>query len=181
MTPGIVSVTPFELVWNAENLTQPRDPAGAQQLFVIRPGENVSSIGQRLEQAGLIRNADTFRTYLLWTGADTTIQVGTFRLSPARSGREIADMLKSTTLTELIFNILPGWRMEEIAASLPTSGLEITPEEFLSAASAPAELPNLSPSVGLPKVSSTPANTPWHVPLRLNNWSRFYYKIPLRS
>jgi UPF0755 protein len=138
----------LELVWNSEDLTQPRDPAGAQQLFTIQPGESVPSIAQRLEQAGLIRNADIFRTYLLWTGADTTIQVGTFRLSPAHSGREIADMLKSTTLTELIFNILPGWRMEEIAASLPTSGLDITPEGFLSAASAPADPPEFIPAGG---------------------------------
>jgi UPF0755 protein len=31
------------------------------------------------------------------------------------------------------FHILPGWRKEEIAASLPTSGLNISPEEFLAA------------------------------------------------
>jgi UPF0755 protein len=37
------------------------------------------------------------------------------------------------------FVILPGWRMEEIAASLPTSGLNITPEAFLSAAQNPPQ------------------------------------------
>lgn len=136
----------LELVWNSGDLTQPRDPAGAQQLFTIQPGESVPSIAQRLEKAGLIRNAQSFRTYLLWTGADTTIQIGTFRLSPARSAREIAEMLKSTTLTEVVFNILPGWRMEEIAASLPTSGLDITPGSFLSAASAPTERPEFIPA-----------------------------------
>jgi UPF0755 protein len=35
------------------------------------------------------------------------------------------------------FVVLPGWRMEEIAASLPTSGLGITPEDFLASASSP--------------------------------------------
>jgi UPF0755 protein len=34
------------------------------------------------------------------------------------------------------FVILPGWRMEEIAASLPTSGLSIAPDDFLHAARA---------------------------------------------
>ena len=107
---------------------------------VIQSGESVHSISDRLEQAGLIRNAQTFRTYLLWSGLDTILQTGTFRLSPAQTGRDIAQMLKSTTLTEVTFSVLPGWRLEEIAASLPTSGLAITPAAFL-AARAPAPAP----------------------------------------
>jgi len=35
------------------------------------------------------------------------------------------------------FAVLPGWRMEEIAASLPTSGLSITPDAFLAAVRKP--------------------------------------------
>jgi UPF0755 protein len=132
----------IDLVWNAGDLTQPRDPAGAEQVFVIQPDESVRSISTRLEEAGLIRNAQTFRTYLLWTGTDTLIQTGTYHLSPASSGREIADMLKSKNLTDVAFNILPGWRMEEVAASLPTSGLDFTPEAFLAAAAAPVNPPD---------------------------------------
>jgi UPF0755 protein len=136
----------LELVWNSGELTQPRDPGGADQLFIIQPGESVRSIADRLEQAGLIRNAQSFRTYLLWTGLDTIIQTGTYRFSPAQTGVEIAQMLKSTTLTEVTFSVLPGWRLEEIAASLPTSGLDITPADFLAAASAPANAPDFIPA-----------------------------------
>ena len=136
----------LDLVWNTGDLTQPRDPGGTDQLFVIQPGESVRSISDRLEQAGLIRNAQSFRTYLLWTGLDTIIQTGTYRLSPAQTGRDIAQMLKSTTLTEVTFSVLPGWRLEEIAASLPTSGLDITPADFLAAASAPANAPDFIPA-----------------------------------
>jgi UPF0755 protein len=135
----------YELVWNARDLTQPIDPAGVEQLFVIQPGESVVSISNRLEQAGLIRRASTFRAYLLWNGLDTIIQSGTYRLTPAQTGRDIAQILKSTTLTEVTFTVLPGWRMEEIAATLPTSGLEITPEAFLAAASASGIAPDLIP------------------------------------
>ncbi|HEX7540941.1 MAG TPA: endolytic transglycosylase MltG, partial [Anaerolineales bacterium] len=136
----------FELVWNAGDLTQPRDLAGTGQLFVIQPGESVVSISDRLEGSGLIRSASTFRAYLLWSGLDTVIQTGTYRLSPAQTGFAIAQMLKSTTLTEVTFTVLPGWRMEEIAAALPTSGLEFTPEVFLAAASAPAIPPDFIPN-----------------------------------
>ncbi|MEW6094158.1 MAG: endolytic transglycosylase MltG [Chloroflexota bacterium] len=136
----------LELMWNASDLTLPRDPNGAEQLFIIEAGEDAFSISNRLEAAGLIPNARTFRIYLAWTGMDAYIQIGTYRLSPAQSAESIAGMLQSATLTEVTFTVLTGWRMEEIAASLPTSGLSITPEEFLAAASAPAL--TLDPSIG---------------------------------
>jgi UPF0755 protein len=136
----------LKLVWNAGDLTQPRDPAGAEQLFSIQPGESVLSISNRLEGASLIRSASTFRAYLLWSGLDTVIQTGTYRLSPAQTGFVIAQTLKSTTLTEVTFTVLPGWRMEEIAATLPTSGLAITPEAFLAAAVSPPSYLELIPT-----------------------------------
>jgi UPF0755 protein len=40
--------------------------------------------------------------------------------------------LQDATPTQVDFVILPGWRIEEVAAALPTSGLEISPQEFLS-------------------------------------------------
>jgi UPF0755 protein len=134
-----------ELVWNAEDLVQPRDIAGTEQLFTITPGESVNSISIRLEEDNLILSAGTFRTYLSWTGMDTLIQPGTYRINPAQNGRDIAGILESATQTQVTFNILPGWRMEEIAASLPTSGLEISPDMFLTDASGPASPPNFLP------------------------------------
>ena len=136
----------LDLVWNAGDLTQPGDPAGAEQLFVIQPGENALSVSTRLEQAALIPSAHSFQTYLAWTGLDTIIQTGTYRLSPAMPAQEIAKTLASASLTEVMFTVLPGWRMEEIAASLPTSGLDITPDAFLAAASAPANAPDFLPA-----------------------------------
>jgi UPF0755 protein len=136
----------LELAFYTGDLNQPLDPDGSEQAFVIQPGDTVPLISQRLEEAGLIRNARAFRTYLVWTGADVNIQTGTYRISPARSGLEIADMLKTSSLTEVKFNVLPGWRMEEIAASLTTSGLNITPERFLEVASTLAVPPDFIPA-----------------------------------
>jgi UPF0755 protein len=136
----------LDLIWNSGDLTQPRDPAGVEQLFIIQAGDSAVSISNRLEQSGLIRSAGTFRAYLLWSGLDTVIQTGTYRLSPAQTGFEIAQKLKSTTLTEVTFTVLAGWRMEEIAATLPTSGLAFSPEAFLAAASSPAVSLDLLPA-----------------------------------
>ena len=136
----------LQLVWNAGDLTRPRDPTGSDQSFVIQTDESVLSISNRLQETGLIRNAQTFRTYLMWSGLDTIIQTGTYRLSPAQTGMEIAQALKSKTLTEVVFSILPGWRLEEIAASLPTSGLKISPDAFMAAASTPINAPDFLPA-----------------------------------
>lgn len=135
----------LELLLHASDLTAPRDPAGDEQLFVIQPGDYAFVISERLEQVGLIPSARTFRAYLTWTGMDAYLQTGTFRLSPAMTGQSVAGMLQSATLTEVTFTVLPGWRMEEIAAALPTSGLDITPEAFLAAAAAPGFSPDPIP------------------------------------
>ena len=58
----------------------------------------------------------------------------------ADSGIQIAWDLQDATPLVVPFQILSGWRLEEIAASLPSSGIEISPEEFLSAASNAAAL-----------------------------------------
>ena len=135
----------LDMLMNKDALTQPRDPAGAEQLFVIGSGESVLSVSNRLEETGLIRSAHIFRTYLLWTGLDVVLQPGTYRLSSGMPASDIAHTVVSASLTEVTFTVLPGWRMEEIAASLPTSGLEFTPEAFLAAASAPVNAPDFLP------------------------------------
>ena len=82
----------------------------------------------------MIRDAEAFRAYLIYSGLDTSIQAGNYKLSAAMSAIDIARELQDATSAEVTFVILPGWRMEEIAASLPTSGLPVTSEEFISAA-----------------------------------------------
>src|SRR5258706_5972671 len=122
------------LLWHDGKLTKPADRAAGEQDFSISIGEQAASVAARLEQAGLIRSAGAFRNYLIYSGLDTGIQAGEYTLSPALSPMQIAERLQDATPKQVKFIILPGWRMEEIAASLSTSGLDITPEEFLAVA-----------------------------------------------
>jgi len=123
-----------KLAWDDGLLTKPLDPNAPQQSFTVQPGESVSSIADHLQQSGLISDADMFRDYLVYTGLDISIQAGNYDLSPAMSIVDIAHNMQNATPTQVTFVVLPGWRMEEIAASLPTSGLNITPDAFLAAA-----------------------------------------------
>ena len=121
-----------QLLWYDGLLTRPITENGGEQVFVIDTGESVNSVAAHLQEVGLIRDAEAFRAYLIYAGLDTSIQAGEYRLSAAMSAIDIARELQDATSSEVEFVVLPGWRMEEVAASLPTSGLSITPEEFLT-------------------------------------------------
>ena len=125
------------LLWYDGLLTQPLDLIGTEQSFTIGMGESVDSVANHLESVGLIKDAASFRTYLIYSGLDTSIQAGDYKLSTAMSAMDIAHQLQDATPEEVNFIVLPGWRIEEIADSLPTSGLLIPSQEFLDATKRP--------------------------------------------
>jgi len=126
-----------QLLLNRKSILTPANSSGVNLPFTVEVGESVNSVGLRLEQASLIQNAEAFRLYLIYSGLDTNLQAGNYEISPAWNTIEIAQKLQDATPAEITFVILPGWRAEEVAASLPTSGLTITPAEFLSAVENP--------------------------------------------
>ncbi len=126
----------LKLFWDGEALTRPLNASGTQKIFSVQQNESVGSIANRLVEANLIRDASAFRDYLIYTGLDKSIQAGNYQLSPAMSIVDIAHRMQDATPADVTFVILPGWRIEEIAASLPTSGLNITPDAFIATASA---------------------------------------------
>jgi UPF0755 protein len=127
------------LLWYDGLLTQPLDLSGQEQVFVIEIGESVDSLANHLEAVGLIRDAESFRSYLIYSGLDTSIQAGEYQLSTAMSAMDIAHELQDATPEEVTFVVLPGWRVEEVAESLSTSGLPITQDEFLTAVKDPPD------------------------------------------
>ena len=122
------------LLVQQDQLIQPVDPLGTEKQFRIEMGESTPSVIGRLWEQGLISDPAAFRTYLRYSGLDTTLQAGIYKLSASLAPVQLAQVLQDATPTEVSFRILPGWRLEEIAAALPTSGLSITPETFLQAA-----------------------------------------------
>jgi UPF0755 protein len=135
------------LLYQSDQLNSPASLNGDSIRFEIPLGESPIVIASRLEDSGVILNAQAFINFLKYTGLDTTLQAGEYSLSPTVSPAELAHILQDATPSEVTLSILPGWRMEEIAATLPTSGLQITPDEFLSAAVAPATLAPLPPDI----------------------------------
>jgi len=131
LTPRQQTLLTFQLWLQQQALTQPLNPIGSEQTFYIELGESIPEIARNLENYRFIQNGDAFRYYLLYSGLDVSVQAGEYQLSPAMTAVEIAHALQDPTPTTITFAVLPGWRAEEIAASLPVSGLQISPEDFL--------------------------------------------------
>jgi UPF0755 protein len=125
------------LMVNHSDLTVPANAFGEPQSFTIQIGESVGSIANRLENQGLVRNADALRIYMVYAGLDTSVQAGNYEISPTLSAIDIAQSLQDATPQEVRFTVLAGWRIEEVAAALPTSGLNIQPDDLLRAAREP--------------------------------------------
>ncbi len=131
----------YALVSSRDLLLQPAVSGGPEITFTIEPAESISSILERLEQGGIIPSAAALRNYLVYAGLDTRLQAGRHQLSGQLTPVQVAHLLLDATPGEVAFGVLPGWRLEEIAFSLPSSGLAITPEEFIAAAyNRPAEI-----------------------------------------
>ncbi len=123
-----------QLLLKKDALLTPVDPSGKQIPFDIKMGESVNSIALNLENAGLVHDAGAFRLYLIYSGIDKGIQAGEYQLSSAQNALEIARSIQDATPKVATLTILAGWRLEEVAAALPTTGLSISPEEFLGLA-----------------------------------------------
>ncbi len=119
-----------QVLLQEKDLTQPVNPNGAEVSLTINSGESVPSIISKLQEAGLISNPAAFRSYLQYTGLDTSLKAGNYKLSPAMSAMQITQAIQTSVSADITLTILPGWRMEEIANALPSSGFTITAEEF---------------------------------------------------
>jgi UPF0755 protein len=131
----------LRLFWHDGILTAPSAASG--QSFKVNDGEPTFTVAQRLEATGIILSAEAFLDYLIYTGLDTSLQAGDYTFDPNLSIIDVARAMQDATPLDVTFVVLSGWRMEEIAASLPTSGLAATPDAFLSAARTPANFPFL--------------------------------------
>jgi UPF0755 protein len=83
------------------------------QDFLIVKGSSAISIGNKLEEEGLIRSSFAFKVYSQITGKSKKIQAGEYRLSPDMSLSKIVDQLTKGPL-ELWVTVPEGLRREEI-------------------------------------------------------------------
>jgi UPF0755 protein len=121
------------LILKGDQLKNPASEEATILSITIEQGNSLDEILSELLALNLVRHPDTFRAYLIYSGIDTRIQPGMFQFSTAMSELEIAQQLGNPNFQETTISILPGWRVEEIAAALSGVGLEISSNQFLEA------------------------------------------------
>jgi len=135
------------LILNADELNQPLDPMGVERIVEVSLGDSTTRITHELEAQGLIDSSNALRRYLKYSGLDKTLQAGTYKLSPRMTPIEIAHKFQDATPEDLVFQVLPGWRLEEIASAIPTSGLSFSPDSFIEFATDPPSIPPITEKI----------------------------------
>ena len=122
--------------WNAvfDTYLAPPDGENQQELaFNVESGQSLTRVAKNLEAAGLIRNRTVFKYYCDFAGMGQKIQAGSYVLKPSMTMSEIAEQLTMGDGNPIVRNItlIPGWTIEEFAASLVEKGVLTDSAEFL--------------------------------------------------
>ena len=112
---------------NTRSVVQQSSPTA----FVVRKGEGLSSISQRLAEVNLVRSQFAFKLMVLAQGLSFKIQAGSFQLSPSLSAQEIAQQLTKGT-TDIWLTFPEGWRREQYVQRLAANLANFDQQEFLS-------------------------------------------------
>ncbi len=101
-------------------------PAGTDPTpvtFSVKPGETALQIAKRLQEAGLVRNAGSFRALLRVQGVDKNLEAGEYKLRRNMTPREIMAVLQKGRPPTVTVTIPEGRRGEEIVDLLVAEGL----------------------------------------------------------
>jgi UPF0755 protein len=106
-------------------------PVGQPQKLTIISGETANQVSQQLYQLGLIGSADGFNLYIKYSGLETRVRAGKYLVAAGKNVVQITRLICDLTPDRVKFVILPGMRVEEIAALLPTSGLNFDSQKLI--------------------------------------------------
>ena len=98
--------------------------------FVVESGTTARQIGQDLAAAGLINDARLFEAYVRVNGLATTLEAGTFILTPSMTMAEIVAMLQEAEAAAVTVTIPEGWRLEQIADYLDAAAVFSEPTQM---------------------------------------------------
>ena len=123
-------------IWGAvydEYLAPANKDDHTQIAFQVESGQSLTRVANNLEAAGLIRNRTVFKYYCDFAGMGQKIQAGSYLLAPSMSMSEIAEQLTMGDGNPIVRSItlIPGWTIEEFAASLVEKGVLSDSAEFL--------------------------------------------------
>ena len=89
---------------------------GATQIIQldIAPGTSAAQVAETLEDKGLVRSQAAFSWYLRLNDKASTLQAGSYSLSPSLSVEQIVAELGQGQIKTASFTILPGFRLDQL-------------------------------------------------------------------
>ena len=108
------------------------DPAKKDtQMITVEMGSTSESIGNQLEDEGIIKSASKFKIYSKIKGLASKYKAGTYALSPSMTLGEIGDIIAGGKVSTLTFTIPEGYTTAQIAKTLDEAGIAAS-EEFMN-------------------------------------------------
>jgi UPF0755 protein len=140
MVGAVIAAGVFIYLGVSQALPQPQaDSTGQPVMFTVQPGQDVGTIADNLEQAGLLDGISKqwFILKLKGAGPDKLPKAGRFQLTPGMSVDQLIDTL-STPPAEvgIRFTVIEGMRLEQIAEKLSSEGI-ISSTIFMQMAGTP--------------------------------------------
>ncbi|MFQ6019709.1 MAG: endolytic transglycosylase MltG, partial [Dehalococcoidia bacterium] len=106
---------------------------GETAVIPIERGDSPETIGERLEEAGVINSSLHFRILISLLGYDQLLQAGLYEFDPGTPTLTAVQRIRSGQISPLQAVVPEGLRREEVAAILAGQGV-IPAQEFLAAA-----------------------------------------------
>lgn len=116
-----------------DEIAQPAGMDDTPVAFTIEPGETAGQIAARLEQLGLVSDANLFRLLVRYRAVGDKLEAGEFELRANMTMEEIITCLQRGRPGEMEVTIPEGWRIEQIAEMLAEQ-TEIDGDELLALA-----------------------------------------------
>ncbi|MEW5957794.1 MAG: endolytic transglycosylase MltG [Chloroflexota bacterium] len=108
----------FYLQTQSDTINTPASDDPSVAPFTVEIGETAASIAGRLEEQGLISDANLFRLFLRYNGLDSSLEAGDYELRYNMNMREVAETLQKASFEEVAVTIPEGWRAEQVAELL---------------------------------------------------------------
>lgn len=108
-------------------------PDGEPIFITVQAGDTAASIGERLENAGIIDSAGVFQRLAAITGTERTLAAGEYEFTRDTATLDALVRIRDGLTAARIVGFPEGMRLEEVAARLEARGVT-TADEFLTAA-----------------------------------------------
>lgn len=112
---------------------RPVGGSGEARIVIVRPGDSTRQIGERLTEAGVLRDPDSLVLAARLRGVAGRLRHGEYKFTPTQSALEIVDMLARGEGILHRVTIPEGFTVRQIAAAFAAAGL-VDHDRFLDLA-----------------------------------------------